>query len=72
MQKILITIVKFYQKFISIYLGKRCRFYPSCSQYMIDAVEKYGFLKGFFKGIKRILRCHPLNPGGIDQIGDKK
>ena len=58
--------VLFYQKFISPFLGRTCRFYPSCSQYFLLAVEKYGILKGFLFGFKRILKCHPANKGGID------
>jgi len=59
-------LVIFYQKFISPFLGKSCRFYPSCSQYLLLAVEKYGTFKGIFLTFKRILKCHPGNKGGID------
>uniref|UniRef100_UPI002ED48F88 membrane protein insertion efficiency factor YidD n=1 Tax=Aminipila terrae TaxID=2697030 RepID=UPI002ED48F88 len=45
-----------------------CRFYPTCSAYFIQAVEKYGVIKGSFLGIKRILKCHPFNPGGYDPL----
>jgi len=45
-----------------------CRFYPTCSVYFIQALEKYGFFKGSYLGIKRILRCHPFNPGGYDPL----
>jgi len=60
------SLVIFYQKFISPFLGKSCRFYPSCSQYLLLAVEKYGTFKGIFLTFKRILKCHPGNKGGID------
>ena len=61
-----LKIIGFYQKFVSPVLGKHCRFYPSCSQYAYEAVEKHGLIKGSFRGVKRVLRCHPLNPGGVD------
>jgi putative membrane protein insertion efficiency factor len=48
------------------FLGRNCRFYPSCSQYAIDAIEKYGIFKGLFKSIIRILKCNPFHPGGYD------
>ena len=58
--------IRIYQLFISPFLGKRCRFFPSCSEYLYQAIQKYGLLKGFLKGFKRILRCHPFNQGGVD------
>ena len=64
--KFLIACVRFYQNWISPSLPKMCRFEPSCSQYFIEAVQKYGPLKGTLKGIWRILRCNPWNPGGYD------
>jgi putative membrane protein insertion efficiency factor len=45
-----------------------CRFTPSCSQYSIDAIRKYGFMKGFYLSLRRILRCHPFHPGGFDPV----
>jgi len=70
MKKLAIIMIKFYQKFISRYLlpNRCCRFYPTCSQYTLEAIEKYGFLKGGFMGVKRILRCNPFNPGGYDPV----
>jgi hypothetical protein len=65
-KQFLIKVIKFYQKFISPYLPKHCRFYPSCSEYSYLAIEKYGAFKGCFLGIQRLLRCHPWNRGGID------
>ena len=62
----LIGIVRVYQKCLSPFLGNNCRFHPSCSQYFILAVRKYGAVCGAFRGVKRILRCHPWNPGGLD------
>ncbi len=64
--KLFILLVRGYQKWISPLLGAHCRFYPTCSQYAILAVKKYGFLKGFLKACWRILRCNPWNPGGVD------
>jgi putative membrane protein insertion efficiency factor len=63
---ILIQSVKFYQRAISPLLWSSCRFTPTCSQYMILAIEKYGPIRGVWKGILRILRCHPFHPGGFD------
>ncbi len=70
MAKLAILFIKFYQKFISRYIftGRNCRFYPTCSQYSIDAYTKYGFIKGTYLSTKRILRCHPFNEGGYDSL----
>lgn len=68
MKKILIFFIKIYRKYISPMKPPSCRFYPTCSQYSIEAIEKYGALKGSVLSIKRILRCHPLNPGGYDPV----
>jgi uncharacterized protein len=63
---VLVTLVRLYQWLISPLLGRRCRFYPSCSEYFIGAVRKYGAVSGSLRGIWRICRCHPFNPGGYD------
>jgi uncharacterized protein len=63
---IMIGIVRFYQFAISPMLGPNCRFHPTCSQYFIEAVKKYGVIRGALKGIWRIVRCNPWNPGGYD------
>jgi uncharacterized protein len=63
---ILICAVRFYQLAIGPMLGKHCRYEPSCSNYFIQAVKKYGAVIGTWKGILRILRCHPFYPGGYD------
>jgi len=65
-QSLVIGGVRVYQKWISRWLGPRCRFQPTCSEYMVQAVEKYGFCFGTLRGIWRILRCHPFHPGGWD------
>lgn len=61
-----ILLVRCYQLLLSPMLGRTCRFHPSCSQYYIAAVTKYGLVAGTWRGIGRILRCHPWNPGGYD------
>ena len=68
MRKIPILLIKFYQKAISPFLGRRCRFYPTCSEYTKQAIEKYGLFKGVYLGIKRILKCHPFHEGGYDPL----
>jgi len=70
MAKIFILLIKFYQKTISKYIKvqRSCRFYPTCSDYSIKAYEKYGFFKGTFLSIKRILKCNPLFEGGYDPL----
>jgi hypothetical protein len=61
-------MIKIYQLVLSPVIGPACRFYPSCSEYAIEAVTKYGALKGGYLAARRILRCHPFNPGGIDPV----
>ena len=64
----IILIIRIYQIFISPLTPATCRFYPTCSTYFIQALEKYGIIKGTYLGIRRILRCHPWNPGGYDPL----
>ncbi|MCX7951226.1 MAG: membrane protein insertion efficiency factor YidD [Clostridiales bacterium] len=68
MRKFLIFLIKIYRKYISPLKPPSCRFYPTCSMYAIEAIEKYGAVKGSYLAIKRILRCHPLNKGGYDPV----
>lgn len=68
MKKILINVILFYRKFISPLKAPSCRFYPTCSQYAMSAVEKHGALKGGYLSLKRILKCHPFHPGGYDPL----
>jgi putative membrane protein insertion efficiency factor len=68
LKKFLIFIIRIYRKFISPIKPPSCRFYPTCSIYAIQAIEKYGAIKGTFMAIKRILKCHPLHPGGYDPV----
>jgi putative membrane protein insertion efficiency factor len=63
---ILILLVRVYQWTLSPIVGRQCRFQPTCSNYMIGAIEKYGALVGSWRGVRRILRCHPWHPGGYD------
>ncbi|WDP91138.1 MAG: membrane protein insertion efficiency factor YidD [Desulfobacter sp.] len=67
-KKLLSILIKFYQIFISPFLGQNCRYYPTCSAYALEAVEKYGSLKGGALAVKRILRCHPFRAGGYDPV----
>ena len=65
-RRLLIALVRFYQLAISPLLGPKCRFTPSCSQYFIEAVQKYGAVRGSWRGLRRICRCHPLGGSGFD------
>nr|MDH3153482.1 membrane protein insertion efficiency factor YidD [Bacillus licheniformis]MDH3164485.1 membrane protein insertion efficiency factor YidD [Bacillus licheniformis] len=65
-------LIRFYQKWISPALPPTCRFYPTCSNYGLEAIEKHGAFKGGWLTIKRILKCHPFHPGGIDPVPEKK
>jgi len=68
MKMLLQVLIRLYQLGISPLLGHRCRFFPSCSEYTAEAVDKYGAYKGLIFGLKRIFRCHPWNPGGFDPV----
>lgn len=68
MKRFLIFLINKYQKHISPNLGNNCKFYPSCSEYTKQAIEKYGAFKGSFYGIKRIIRCNPFSKGGYDPL----
>lgn len=69
---IAILPIKLYQLLISPILGPRCRFYPSCSEYAVEAIEKRGIMAGFYLMVRRILKCHPFHPGGYDPVPHKK
>ena len=64
----MIFLIRVYQRVISPLLGRRCRFHPSCSAYMIEAIDKRGVIVGVLKGLWRLLRCNPFNPGGYDPV----
>ena len=68
MKKIFIAIIKFYRKYISPMKSTKCPYYPSCSQYGLEAVEKYGVCKGGLLAVWRIIRCNPFSKGGIDEL----
>ena len=71
MKKILIILIKGYRKLLSPLKRPCCRFYPTCSAYAIEALEKHGVFKGGFLAIKRVLRCHPFSEGGFDPVPEK-
>lgn len=68
MRKAVIFLIRIYQKIVLALNIRVCRFYPSCSEYTAQAVEKYGVIKGILKGMYRILRCNPFNHGGYDPV----
>ena len=72
MKKAALKLIRFYQRKISPLFGPKCRFYPTCSAYTFEAIEKYGVLKGSALGISRIMRCNILFPGGVDPVPDLK
>jgi len=67
-RKIIIFFIRIYKRFISPILPNSCRFYPTCSQYAMDAVQKYGALRGAAMAAYRIIRCNPFNRGGYDPV----
>ncbi len=68
MSKLLLIPIRFYQRWISPWLPPSCRFYPSCSEYACQAIEKYGALRGGWLSVRRVARCHPFHPGGFDPV----
>jgi len=67
-QTIFLALIRGYQRFLSPLLGSTCRYYPTCSHYTYEAIEKYGVIKGGGMGLRRIARCHPWHPGGYDPV----
>ncbi len=67
-KKVGIALIKVYRRFVSPMLPPSCRFTPSCSLYMLQAIEKHGVLRGGFMGARRLLRCHPFSEGGYDPV----
>ncbi|WCN39289.1 membrane protein insertion efficiency factor YidD [Aneurinibacillus uraniidurans] len=72
MKTILLFLIRAYQRILSPLLPPSCRFYPSCSHYGLEAIQRFGAFKGGWLTIKRILKCHPFHPGGIDPVPKKK
>lgn len=68
MKTLLVLLVRAYQLGISPFLGQNCRFYPSCSQYAIEAIGRHGAMKGGWLSAKRLCKCHPWHPGGLDPV----
>jgi uncharacterized protein len=71
-RKIFLGLIRGYQLAISPMLGPRCRFYPTCSCYAHTAIERFGLWRGFWLGLRRLLRCHPFAEGGYDPVPDKR
>lgn len=67
-RKGIVATIRVYQRAVSPYLGPCCRFYPSCSAYCAEAVQKHGSLKGLWLGLRRLGKCHPFHPGGLDPV----
>jgi len=65
---VIIAVIRFYRRYISPFLGPRCRFYPTCSAYTLEAVNRYGAVKGVWMGTKRLVRCNPFSRGGYDPV----
>jgi putative membrane protein insertion efficiency factor len=72
LKKILMGIIRFYQVAISPLKPPTCRFYPTCSHYGLEAINRFGPIKGSWLALIRILKCHPFHPGGIDLVPEKK
>lgn len=68
MKKLLLFLIGFYRKYISPAKGPCCRFTPTCSEYAAEAIERFGAIKGSYLAVRRILKCHPLHPGGYDPV----
>ena len=68
MKRVLLFLVRVYKATLSPLLGRHCRYYPTCSEYMAQAIEKYGPARGVWIGLKRLARCHPFHAGGLDPV----
>ncbi len=64
----MVAPIRLYQRLVSPLVGPRCRFYPSCSEYAAGAILRHGAIRGLYLGVRRLLRCHPWNPGGFDEV----
>ena len=72
LSRLLLLLIKFYRLILSPFLGNNCRFYPSCSEYAFEAIEKHGPFRGFYLAVKRIFKCHPFHKGGYDPVPEKR
>ncbi|QJD28847.1 membrane protein insertion efficiency factor YidD [Methylococcus geothermalis] len=71
MQRLFIALIRLYQYLLSPWVGHHCRFFPTCSNYAIDAIERFGAMRGAYLTIRRLLKCHPWHHGGIDPVPEK-
>jgi putative membrane protein insertion efficiency factor len=71
MRRLVQWFIRAYQLMVSPLLGNHCRFYPSCSQYAFEAIGRFGVLRGGFMALRRLSRCHPWHPGGLDPVPDR-
>jgi hypothetical protein len=71
MRRLVVALIKAYQYFLSPFLGSNCRFYPSCSAYAALAVARFGVSRGLWLALRRLARCHPWHPGGVDPVPDR-
>jgi hypothetical protein len=72
MKRLALLLIQFYRRFISPLTPPTCRFYPTCSQYGFEAIERFGFIKGVYLLLKRIVKCHPFHPGGFDPVPERQ
>jgi putative membrane protein insertion efficiency factor len=68
MKRLFLFLIKVYKKLLSPVLGRHCRFWPTCSDYTAQSIEKYGAGRGLFLGLRRLLKCHPFHAGGVDPV----
>jgi putative membrane protein insertion efficiency factor len=71
MKRLLLALIRLYQLCLSPFVGGQCRFYPTCSTYAAEAIDTHGTLRGGWLAVRRLLRCHPFHPGGVDLVPEK-
>ena len=72
MKRLLVGLIRAYRYFLSPFLGPSCRFYPTCSAYAAEAIDTHGALRGTWLALRRILKCHPWHPGGLDPVPPRR